>query len=394
MTSSTGAHQYGASREHDAEYEASRKRYLRVPVEPLELHTGPGRGPGGPAAETYRAMARSSGPMRNLGEVFTGWERLLAAEDQVAWLTIAGAYVPFGLGATVRGMVEHRLIDVLTTTPAQLTHDLTATMGHRFYRGYEEVDDNVLTELDVNRYWNTFGDEHELNANAEPTFAFLETLDAGRPYTSSEFFYRFGSWLTQSGTKRAEGILTACAAAGVPIFCPSPGDADMAAEIALYRKRTGRAILLDPAKEVMDMVALNAAIEDAGARAGIITLGGGAPRNYAQQAMACAFILERSDLRRYNYGLRISLDPVHTGGLSGSSVSEGKTWKKYSDDTVIAEYFGDFMAPLYQMAQALVDERAGQPKRDPVRVRYGDDGRMLVTVGETEADVQEAYDYR
>ena len=141
------------------------------------------------------------------------------------------------------------------------------------------------------------------------------------------------------------------------------------------------------------MVALNAAIEDAGGRAGIVTLGGGAPRNYAQQAMACAYMLDRKDLQRYNYGLRISLDPVQTGGLSGSTVSEGKTWKKYAADTVIAEHFGDYMVPLVQTTQALLAARQETPRHPAVQVRYADDGRMLVTVEVREHDVQEEYGY-
>jgi deoxyhypusine synthase len=152
--------------------------------------------------------------------------------------------------------------------------------------------------------------------------------------------------------------------------------------------------MLDPVKEPLDMVAVNAAVEDAGGRAGLITLGGGAPRNYGQQSMACAYMLDRRDLKKHNYGLRISLDPVETGGLSGSTISEGKTWKKYSADATVAEYYGDFMAPLVQMTQALLEARAGKPPRQGMRVRYADDGRMFIsTFGGEEIDAQAAYGY-
>ena len=122
-------------------------------------------------------------------------------------------------------------------------------------------------------------------------------------------------------------------------------------------------------------------------------MGGGAPRNYGQQAMACAYMLDRRDLQRYNYGLRISLDPVQTGGLSGSTISEGITWKKYSADVKVAEYFGEYMAPLVQLAQTLVDTFAGEAPRERVTVTYGDDGRLLVNVGGRQVDTQAAYGY-
>ena len=212
--------------------------------------------------------------------------------------------------------------------------------------------------------------------------------------TQSEYFYRLGRWLPGSGHGPVDGMLTAAARNGVPIFCPSPGDADVMSDLAHVRKRTGKQFMIDPLKEILDMVAYNAALEDAGWRAGLVTLGGGAPRNYGQQAMACAYMLDRTDLKRYNYGLRISLDPVHTGGLSGSTISEGKTWKKYAADTKIAEYFGDFMAPLVQMTAALGEAFPGtEPARPAPTVRYADDGRLLVRVEGTEVDVQREYGY-
>ena len=111
--------------------------------------------------------------------------------------------------------------------------------------------------------------------------------------------------------------------------------------------------------------------------------------------MACAYMLDRTDLKRYNYGLRISLDPVHTGGLSGSTISEGKTWKKYAADTKIAEYFGDFMAPLVQMTAALQEafDAGGAVRSAPPTIRYSDDGRLLVRVDGQDVDVQREYGY-
>ena len=109
--------------------------------------------------------------------------------------------------------------------------------------------------------------------------------------------------------------------------------------------------------------------------------------------MACAYMLDRADLKRYNYGLRISLDPVGTGGLSGSTISEGKTWKKYAPDTTIAEHFGEFMGPLVQITQALLERYAGPPRREPLAVRFDGAGRMLATVGGREVDLQATYGY-
>jgi deoxyhypusine synthase len=370
-----------------ADEDRERAPFLTSPVQPVEPK------PGGGGRDLYVAMQRAGGPLRTMAEVYLAWEEMLDTPQQSIWLAIAGAYIPFGLGGTMRALLRRRFVDVLVTTPAQLTHDLTEARGLRHYHGREEVDDAQLQRLDVNRYWNVFGDEHDLNTNEDVVFAFADTLSTGRAYTPSEYFWRLGQWLPSSGHAGAESMLTVAAQEGVPIFCPSPADADMIGDLAHYRKRTGRKILIDPLREALDMVALNAATEDAGGRAGFISMGGGAPRNYGQQAMACAYMLDRRDLKKYNYGLRISLDPVQTGGLSGSTISEAITWKKYSRDVKSAEYFGEYMVPLVQMTQALVDTYGGKPPRERVTVRYGDDGRMLVSVRGNEVDVQAAYGY-
>jgi len=372
------------------EYDRARAPYFRSPVERLEPRAG------STTRDVFHTMARAAGPVRHLAEVYLYWEEMLRLEKQGVWMTIAGAYVPFGLGATMVSLMERRFIDVLVTTPAQLTHDLTEIRGHRHYHGSEEVDDNELQRLDVNRYWTVFGDEQELNTNDDVIAEFAETLTDARPYSQCEYFYRLGQWLPASGHGPVDGMLTAAARAGIPIFCPSPGDADIMSDLAHSRKRTGRRFVIDPVKEILDMVAYNAALEDSGWRAGLITLGGGAPRNYGQQAMACAYMLDRPDLKRYNYGLRISLDPVHTGGLSGSTISEGKTWKKYAADVKIAEYFGEFMAPLVQMSQALVDaypQSTLAAQRSAPTVRYDEEGRLIVIIDGREVDVQRAYGY-
>lgn len=373
--------------EHDPHYQRERAPFFRSPVDPLRPLAGQS------GRDLFAAMHRAGGPLRKLAAVYLGWEEMLQRPRQIVWLAIAGAYIPYGLGATMRTLLERRFIDVLVTTPAQITHDLTEVRGLHHYQGSEDVDDDQLQRLDVNRYWNVYGDERELNTNDDVIADFAATLSEARAYTPSEYFYRLGLWLDSSHHKGAEGMLTVAARHGIPIFCPSPGDGDITSDLAHYRKRSGRRILLDPMKEILDMVALNAASEDAGSRAGLITLGGGAPRNYAQQAMACAYMLDRADLKRYNYGLRISLDPVGTGGLSGSTISEGKTWKKYAVDTVIAEHFGEFMVPLVQMAQALLDRHRDAPAREVLSVRYADDGRLLVTIAGREVDVQAAYGY-
>jgi deoxyhypusine synthase len=67
---------------------------------------------------------------------------------------------------------------------------------------------------------------------------------------------------------------------------------------------------------------------------GIFTIGGGVPRNWAQQIGPYYEITAdrlKTSLRvpRFRYAIRICPEPVHWGGLSGCTYSEGVSWGKF-----------------------------------------------------------------
>ena len=69
-------------------------------------------------------------------------------------------------------------------------------------------------------------------------------------------------------------------------------------------------------------------------RMGIFTIGGGVPRNWSQQFGVYAELMARRGykslpLKRYAYGVRICPEPVHWGGLSGSTYTEAVSWGKF-----------------------------------------------------------------
>ncbi|NBX47793.1 MAG: hypothetical protein EBT22_11535 [Chloroflexi bacterium] len=129
----------------DQAYTETRAPYFRKPVTRL-LPTA-----GMSARELFVVAHGAGGPLRTLSEVYLNWEHMLSRTNQAAWLAIAGAYVPFGLGETLCAMMRMRAFDVLVTTPAQLTHDLTEVRGLRHYHGEESANDNELQRLDINR---------------------------------------------------------------------------------------------------------------------------------------------------------------------------------------------------------------------------------------------------
>jgi deoxyhypusine synthase len=69
-------------------------------------------------------------------------------------------------------------------------------------------------------------------------------------------------------------------------------------------------------------------------RLGIFTIGGGVPRNWAQQVPPYIEILnlrlgETLTPPRFHYGVRICPEPDYWGGLSGCTYEEGVSWGKF-----------------------------------------------------------------
>ena len=101
-------------------------------------------------------------------------------------------------------------------------------------------------------------------------------------------------------------------------------------------------------------------------RMGILTVGGGVPRNWSQQFGVYAELLARRGyrkipLKRYNYGVRICPEPVHWGGLSGSTYMEAVSWGKFvppEEGGKFAEVFDDATVALPLIVRAVL-ERIG-----------------------------------
>ena len=65
---------------------------------------------------------------------------------------------------------------------------------------------------------------------------------------------------------------------------------------------------------------------------GTIIIGGGVPRNWAQQIFPLLDQIDNIETMGYNYSVRIHTATEYDGGLSGCTVSESKSWGKYSLD--------------------------------------------------------------
>ena len=331
------------------------------------------------------ALGRTGGQPRRLATAVALWDKMLE-RDRFVFCSIAGAPVPLGFGPAIASLIEGRRIDCLDITGAQLTHDMLEIIGSKHFQGHTGADDAALAAQDVNRFWDTFGDEADYRRVEPMIFAFADTLP-DRPLTTREYIYRMGLYFDEIGSD--PGILTAAARAAMPVYCPAIGDSVLGMDIGFYRAEGHKRIVFDVVQDVLEMSAIVLLAEELGLRTSTVIFGGGAPRNHIQQSQIGTYMFVQKG-KGHAEAIRFSIEPVETGGLSGSTISEGISWKKFDPKVESAEVFLDS-----NLSIAITSSLVGT--RDASRCfafRHEDDGTLTAIHGGKEYNLSDKYHFR
>jgi len=228
-------------------------------------------------------------------------------------------------------MVAHGWIDAIVTTGAIIVHSLVQDLGRVHFKYNPAWDDTSLYQAGYNRVYDTVELERSLDEAEELVRELLLRRDSRHPLSSVELCRLLGEELIARGSSR--GILQEAFRRKVPIFIPAFTDSELGLDVAIYNKRAskGDRIPFDPYLDLDAYTDLVSRSE----HLGILTIGGGVPRNWAQQvgpyvdSMVRRGVGEYSKLIKFKYGVRICPEPVHWGGLSGCTYSEGVSWGKF-----------------------------------------------------------------
>jgi deoxyhypusine synthase len=319
-------------------------RFLRVPVEPFRID------PEATADEMLARMERISFQGRTLATARRIWDRMLADECTI-FLGTAGALSAGGLRLVLAHLIEHRFVDCLVSTGANLYHDLHEARGRRHYIGSPREDDALLQRDRIDRVYDTYASEPEFADNDEWIAGFALSLER-RPYTSRELLYRLGEHLWNE--TRAEGILTAAYRAAVPIFCPAISDSSIGMGLSQARHRDPRAGHVDVIGDIIESA--NVVIRSA--RTASVVLGGGTPKNFINQATVQAEFYDPR-VGGHRYALQIVTDVPYYGGASGSSLEEAQSWGKLATDAEQVTVHADVTLALPVLASALAASARG-----------------------------------
>src|SRR6266581_1287012 len=315
-------------------------RFLQTPIEPFVVEAGL------TADQIVARMERISFQGRNLATAHRVWQKMLE-DDVTIFLGMAGALSAGGLRLIVAHLIQHRYIDCLVSTGANLYHDLHETRGQRHYIGSPQADDAALAEDRIDRVYDTYASEEEFIANDNWIADFAATLQT-RPYTTREFLYQLGRHLWE--TTQQDGILTAAYRANVPIFCPAIADSSIGMGLSQARQKKAGTGHIDIIGDIVESA--NVVIRRP--RTASIVLGGGTPKNFINQASVQAEFYS-DEVGGHRYALQIVTDTPHFGGASGSSLEEAQSWGKLATVSAKVSVQADATIALPILVSALAN---------------------------------------
>ncbi len=281
--------------------------------------------------DLVRGMKNTSFGGRNLGEAADVLEEMTKDRECLKVLTLSGAMTIAKMSHVVCDMIEHGMADIVISTGALMAHGFTEAAGMTHFKYRPDMNDEELYEKGYNRVYDTLEMEKNLDDAAEIVSKVLDEWDADETLCSYRLNEKLGEYLVKNAPGR--GVLKSAFEKKVPVYVPAFTDSELGLDLGTKkrkRKLEGKPdISFDPYLDLEDYTERVFKSE----RLGIFTIGGGVPRNWAQQVAPYLDLIDRrigegGAMRMFHYAARICPEPTHWGGLSGCTYSEGVSWGK------------------------------------------------------------------
>lgn len=313
---------------------------LANPVEHIDVTAFDAR----PVIESYRKMAYSSRTLATASDIYS---QMLADTGCAVVLTLAGSLVSAGLKKALITLVESNMVDAIVSTGANIVdQDFFEGLGFKHYiaPGSPEsppVDDPTLRELMIDRIYDTYIDEENLRACDDTTKKIFDEVEPGS-YSSRELIERMGAYLAEHHPEN-ECLTLSAYRKGVPIFVPAFSDCSAGFGIVLHQveraERGEGMVAFDSGKDFRELTEIKLRAGDTG----LLMLGGGVPKNFAQDIVVAAELLDErrmiagatgqarkggGGVSMHKYAIQMTVADSRDGALSGSTLREACSWGK------------------------------------------------------------------
>jgi len=270
---------------------------------------------------------------RNLASAAKIYERMIKDEDCSIMLCLAGSLFSAGLKKVVYDLVKYNMTDVIISAGANIVdQDFFEALGFKHYIGTPMVDDEILRKNHIDRIYDTFIDEDELRICDETIARIADELEP-RPYSSREFIIEMGKFLENKriDNNSIHSVVLECYRKGVPIFVPAFSDCSAGFGLIEHQYKNKEKVSIDSAKDFLELTKIKLYANETG----LVMIGGGVPKNFAQDVTVAAEILGEKfldkEIKMHKYAIQITVADERDGGLSGSTLKEAHSWGKVDD---------------------------------------------------------------
>jgi deoxyhypusine synthase len=283
-----------------------------------------------PVVEAMKHMAFSARDLHRAADIY---DKMLKDTECGVILCLAGSLISAGLKKVFVDMIRNNMVDAIVSTGANIVdQDFFEGLGYKHYLAADEFKsgtrDGELRELMIDRIYDTFIDEEELRICDDTTKQIFDDLEP-RPHSSREIIREMGAYLHKHG-KCADSIVLEAYKMDVPIFVPAFSDCSAGFGIVahMHERGDGPRVSIDSGKDFYELTQLKLKCKDTG----LFMIGGGVPKNFAQDIVVAAEILTDADAPMHKYAVQITVADVRDGALSSSTLKEASSWGKV--DTV------------------------------------------------------------
>jgi deoxyhypusine synthase len=222
-----------------------------------------------------------------------------------------------------RDLVKHNMVDAIVATGASIIDmDFFEALGFKHYQGSQFEDDTKLRKNYIDRIYDTYIDEEELQA-CDQTICDVANSLKPKTYTSREFIKELGGFLKANSKKKGSLIETAYDN-DVPIFCPALTDSSAGFGLVMHQEQNpNNHITIDSIREFRELTEIKLQSK----QSGLLMIGGGVPKNFIQDTVVCAELLGKK-VDMHKYAIQITVADTRDGACSSSTLKEASSWGK------------------------------------------------------------------
>ncbi len=294
----------------------NKKSLLNKPVEHIDIKSFDAR-------KIIDGMNKMSFTSRDTARAAGIYNEMLKDKDCSIFLTLAGSTSAGGCMKLYTDLVKYNMVDAIVATGASIIDmDFFEALGFKHYQGSQFQDDTELRNNYIDRIYDTYIDEEELQACDQTICDIANTLEP-RSYTSREFIKELGKYL-KSNAKKKDSLIETAYDNNVPIFCPAFTDSSAGFGLVMHQETNPKKHLtIDSIREFRELTEIKLRSK----QSGLLMIGGGVPKNFIQDTVVCAELLGKK-VDMHKYAIQITVADTRDGACSSSTLKEASSWGK------------------------------------------------------------------